>query len=62
MILLMHLLEHMGLPSGSAIAVSIAVMKVAKAAVRAKIGPRGDRADLGDPTAQRRPADRPTAP
>jgi hypothetical protein len=43
MILLMHLLEHMGLPSGVAIAVSIGVMKVAKAGVRAKIGSRGHR-------------------
>jgi hypothetical protein len=43
MILLMHLLEHMGLPAGAAIAVSIGVMKVVKAGVRAKIGARGGR-------------------
>jgi hypothetical protein len=43
MILLMHLLEHMGVPAGAAIAVSIGAMKIVKAGVRAKVGSRDDR-------------------
>ncbi|HEY3951839.1 MAG TPA: hypothetical protein VGM53_00555 [Streptosporangiaceae bacterium] len=42
MIILIHLLQHLGVPSGIAIAVVIAVMKVAKGGGR-KLGARRDR-------------------
>lgn len=44
MILLIHLLEHLGLPSGAAIAVVIAARKLIKGGMT-KIGARRD----GDP-------------
>jgi hypothetical protein len=42
MIILIHLLQHLGVPSGIAIAVVIAVMKVVKGGGR-KLGARRDR-------------------
>jgi hypothetical protein len=44
MIILIHLLQHLGVPSGIAIAVVIAVMKVVKGGGR-KLGARRDRDD-----------------
>jgi hypothetical protein len=44
MIILIHLLQHLGVPSGAAIAVVIAGQKFLKGGA-AKIGARRDRAD-----------------
>jgi hypothetical protein len=47
MIILIHLLQYLGVPSGIAIAVVIAVMKVVKGGGR-KLGARRDRDDDED--------------
>ena len=43
MIILIHLLEHLGLPSGAAIAIVIVAKKLLTGAFGRKTGARGDR-------------------
>jgi hypothetical protein len=56
MIFLIHLLEHLGVPSGAAIAIAITAKKLLKSGT-SKIGARHDSDDRGRGHGQGRPYD-----